>query len=155
MLITYISQPIIVRVADRMQGTQAIAGQEVRFVRLEHEEFGRFAPRVVITLHVTLYSLDTNGNFLAPLTDDRVGAYSSQLAADNNTVVDATTGAILATRLPGTSAEQWDATLAAFPGDYMYQGTFFLKMRDHQSVVIGDMIRLHIVQADAMGKFNG
>jgi hypothetical protein len=75
------------------------------------------------------------------------------LAAANDTLVDAATGEILAINT-GQQPAEWTAIIAGFEQDTMLQGDFFEYLRDNGLPgTIRQLIEHHIQQADAMGRF--
>ena len=74
------------------------------------------------------------------------------LVADNDTIVDATTGQILAIRNDETETT-WLAKADAYEQDVMLQGDFFEEVCITLPVVIGNLIKEHITNANAMGRF--
>lgn len=146
--------PIIrVPLTDR-HFNDTVIKQEATFVTLRHEQHPETGVGTAnITVLVKSYATDngTQGIYLGDkgLADKRV-----DLVADNNTLVNAQTGAILAIRTTPFDTPEWLATVETFAAtDTMLQGDFFLALRESAPVIIGDMIRQHIAHADAMGKF--
>lgn len=135
--------------ADRVIG-DTIIRQLVRFVGLRHSQGPDGQCAAYVDVLVTMYAAlgagrgpELNGAGFAP--------YAVSLVADNQTIVDAATGRILAIR-QGENQADWLALAEGYPQDTMLQGDFFEQLRE-QPLRIGDMIRQHIAQADAMGRF--
>lgn len=146
---THIELPV----ADRIVADTRIR-QKCAFAMLRHtqNEAGECCAHIGVL--VTLYAADDAAaeGFGRPLTGPGFSSYAAELVADNNTLVDAQTGAIQAIR-QGENDASWRAKIDAFPQPTMLQGDFFEYLRENQPVRIGDMIRQHIQQADAMGRF--
>lgn len=149
-LVNYKTRKIEIELADRVIADTVIK-QKAKFISLYHSqnETDSFA---TITVTVSLYSAD-NGVYGAELTGAGFSSYNVVLIADNNTIVNAQTGAILLIR-SYESNEVWKATAEQFTENVMFQGDFFEMLRDTQSINIGDLIKQHITQANEMGKFN-
>jgi hypothetical protein len=127
--------------------------QEAVFEMLEHrQQAATGESTATIALTVKSYA-DDNGSFGVPLHDKGVPDKTVYLVADNNTVVDATTGTILFV-FTNESIPDREEIIAGFSQDVALQGDFFGLLRDNSPIVIGDLIRLHIAQADAMGRFS-
>ncbi len=141
---------IEVPVADRRIGDTLIK-QKFRFTTLTHEQNLDGVCRVAINGVVTMYASE-GGEYGPALTAAGFTARPVTMAADNQTLVDAATGAILAIQQDESAAE-WAARINSFPQDTMLQGDFFEYLREHADVRIGDLIRQHIAQADALGRF--
>lgn len=75
------------------------------------------------------------------------------IEANNQTLVDFATGAILLVRSDENDVE-WEQATAAFPQKTMLQGDYFEWLRENTPLVIGELIRFHILQADARGRFS-
>jgi len=146
---TYIPGLIELAVSDRIQD-DTIIKQKVRFVSLLHSQDQSGVCVALIRVLVFPFSAAA-GDFGAPLTGPYARAYETELVADNQTLVDAATGEIVAIRYLLT-AEQWQDMLAS-ERQTMLQGDFFHYLRENADVRIGDMIRQHIAQANAMGRF--
>lgn len=125
--------------------------QKAKFVSLLHQQTEAGESLVIVTVRVALFAADGDG-FGPALEGPGFSAYEVQLRADNQTVVDAQTGAILAIRL-GEPEADWQNKLASYEQPVMLQGDFFEYLRENQPIKIGEMIRQHITQADAMGRF--
>lgn len=137
---THIELPV----ADRLPGIK----QKARFVRLSHGQADNGQCDATITVLVTMYAADGEG-YGPALSGPGFSSYLVDLTADNNCLVDATTGAVLARR-NGINSVDWQATIDSFAQPTMLQGDFFEYLREHVDVRIGDLIRLHITQADAV-----
>ncbi len=94
-----------------------------------------------------MYAADGEG-YGPELVGRGFAPYKVPLEADNNCLVEVATGAVLARR-DGANQADWQATIDSFPQDTMLQGDYFEYLREHVDVRIGDLIRLHITQADA------
>ena len=149
-LVTPTLNPIKVALTDRVFNDTRFK-QEAIFESLMHRqnEAGDSMAQINVTVK---YYADNAGSFGTPLHDKGMPDKSVALMADNNTVVDAADGAILVI-FAHESEEERTAIANAYEQPVMLQGTFFATLRDNAPIVIGDMIRLHIAQADAMGKF--
>jgi len=152
-LVSFPTPVIELPVADRVSGDTRVR-QKARFVSLFHQQLGESSD-ARITVRVSLYAADASApaGYGAPLSGPGFSAYDAVLSADNRTLVDASNGAILAMQQLGQTAQEWEAVVAGFDQNTMLQGDFFGMLRDTQAVNIGDMIRQHIAQADAMGRF--
>jgi hypothetical protein len=80
-------------------------------------------------------------------------AYESTLQADESTLVDATSGEVLAVR-GALMPEAWQALTDSFEQDIMLQTEYFARARDLGAVAIAPMVLHHIAQADALGRFS-
>lgn len=153
-LITHTPSPIVVEVSDRKINDTVIK-QKVVFQRLEHRIQTDGTSRVGVSILVELYA--ANGTaYGEKLTGNGFNSYYDELVADNNTIVDVQTGDILAINVIAfgyKNQPDWIQQANDFKQDVMFQGDFFEVMRDSQPVQIGALIRHHITQADAMGKF--
>ena len=133
--------------------------RKARFTKLIHEQVFTGECLALIEVYITLYAEDesTPDGFGPALTKKGFTTFSDTLSADNQTVVDAmpgaTAGDILAIRQGETEAA-WQAKLTTYEVPVMLQGDFFEYLRDNEPVLIGAMIRKHILNADAMGKYN-
>ena len=156
----YTPTPIVLPVSDRVVGDTVIK-QKARFAGLLHLQTDEGECNARITVRVSLYAADaTAPDGYGPLLDGPgLSRYTAELVADNNTLVDKRDGSILlyngklAIRQL-LSAQEWEE--AAAPAYAMLQGDFFELLRENGLPgTIADMIRLHIQQADAMGRFAG
>ena len=136
-------------VADKIYGDTVIK-QKAVFASLNHAQFATGESVATVSVQVRSYSL-SGGTYGESLHDKGVPDRLVTLVADNKCVVDAETGAILTVRGTETNKE-WQAIVDGFDQPVMLQGDFFELLRE-QPIKIGDLIRLHITQADAMGKF--
>jgi len=150
-LVNYQRNLIEIDLADRViSGT--ILKQKATFMSLLHNQnttTGESSAKITVKVSLyaaagTAYGVRLNGNGISDYTVD--------LLANNNTVVDATDGTILAIR-GDESEDDWSALLDAYTQPVMLQGHFFEYLRENAQVQIGAMIRQHIAQADAMGRF--
>lgn len=153
-LISHPPTPIIVEVSDRKINDTVIK-QKVVFQRLEHRIQPDGTARVGVSILVELYAASGAG-YGEKLSGNGFNPYYDELVADNDTIVDAQTGDILAININGfghKSQDDWTKQANEFKQNVMFQGDFFEVLRDTQPVEIGALIRQHITQADAMGKF--
>jgi hypothetical protein len=150
-LIPHIPTPIEVSVSDRKVNDTTIK-QKAVFQRLEHRIAYNDEARVAVTVLVELYAADGD-SYGEKLVGPGFAGYTVELVADNQTIVDVTTGEILAINTGYKSKMAWEAEAQGYEQPVMFQGDFFELIRDNQPIVIGDLIRQHIAQADAMGKF--
>ena len=128
-----------------------IIKRKVRFEAMHHHQDADGQCRA--TLFVRLYCYANAAGAYGPqLEGPLFRASRRELYADNNCLVDAATGAILAVR-DGRSAAEWETLPASFEQPTMLQGDFFEYLRENQPILIGELIRHHIQQADAMGRF--
>lgn len=147
----YTPPPFELPVADLVRGKTHLK-QKVRFLRLEHDDAQRTA---TIYLLVLLFALAEHGGYGEALTTPPFASYPATITADNNRLVDMRTGSIVAERYPLSGAltdAEWQTAVArvqASPVPAMYQGDYFLYLRDNQPLIIGEVIRQYIQQADA------
>ncbi len=145
--------PLELIVADRVVADTVIR-QKARRTGFECQfwDTGECVARIVTT--VTMYAADaTAPDGLGPaLTAAGFAPREVVLHADNQTVVDAATGALLCTRR-GEAEADWQAKVDGYAQPTMLQGDFFAFLCEHVPVKINDMVRLHMQQADAMGRF--
>lgn len=143
-------------VADLQVGNTLVR-QKARFKSLYHEQTPAGQSFVRIVVIVSPYAAVAEGDgFGPPLTGTVFKSYESTLSADNLTLVDVRpeqAGNVLATRVLGQSDADWQAVVDSFEQPTMLQGDFFELLRDTQAVAIGELIRLHIQRADALGRF--
>lgn len=137
-------------VSDRIFN-DTIIKQKARFVALNHSQ-NEIESRATVTAVVSMFAND-NGAYGQELTGNGFHPYNVNMVADNNCLVDATDGSIVAIREPGESDAQWRAKADLHEKPVMFQGDYFEYLREHQPLIIGDLIRLHITQSDAMGLF--
>ena len=152
-LLTPYRQKIQVPVSNRVYG-DTIIKQDVVFVRLQHnQDYISGVSTAEIMLLLRAYS-SINGNVGVPLNDKGIPDRLIQLVADNSTLVDVATGALLAIRT-GETNEAWNTLIGTFPQNTMLQGDYFAWLRDNHPLRIKDMILANITQADTMmQKFN-
>ncbi|MBO3270765.1 hypothetical protein [Hymenobacter defluvii] len=153
MPVKQINRPFIeVPVSDRIIGGTVVK-QVARYVKMTDEQLPNGEVLVVIELKVFLFSVDPHDPTQCgpALTGPGFASYPRFLHANNQTIVDGETGAIQAIRTGQTEAE-WAEVVASFSETEMFQGDFFLEMRDKRSVEIGPMIRQHIRAADLLMK---
>lgn len=91
-------------------------------------------------MSVTLYAAAGEG-FGPAFVGQGMSSYTSELVADNNAVVAAATGELLAIRTPQRSDTAWEAVSQAFEQPVMLQGNFFGMLRETQDIRIVDLIR--------------
>jgi len=146
----YTPPPFELEVSDLVRGKTHLK-QKVRFLRLEHDDANRTA---TVHIQVVPYALAEDGSYGEAQTRPPFTSYFDAIVASNSRLVDMRNGAILAERSFGTPAADadWLAAIArietsAVPA--MYQGDYFLYLRDNQPLIIGDVIRQYIQQADA------
>lgn len=143
-LLPFQHHPIELAVVDRLPGIK----QKARFVRLSHGQAASGECEATITVMVTMYRAEGQ-DFGPALSGPGFSAYPVELTADNNCLVDATTGAVLARR-NGANSVDWQATIDSFPQPTMLQGNFFEYLRDNGLPgTIRQMIEQHITQSDA------
>ena len=158
-LLPYSPTPIELPVSSRVVG-DTIFRQKARFMDLTHTQSPEGTCRVVVRVLVSLYAAQGEG-FGPMLSGLGVSPYIMELVADNNTLVEATTGDILTGEggklyIRGKVSEQeWEAASTSSPTPLMYQGDFFEYLRENSPINISALIRQHINQADQMGKFSG
>ncbi|RZL08365.1 MAG: hypothetical protein EOO62_15425 [Hymenobacter sp.] len=150
----YTPAPFELEVCDLVRG-QTQLKQKVRFLRLEHDDQARTA-----TVHVLVlpFAVAPGGGYGEGLTTPPFLPYADTIVANNNRLVDMRSGAILAERYarnadgtPATDVD-WQAVIdrvEASEVPAMYQGDYFLYLRDNQPLIIGEVIRQYIRQADA------
>jgi hypothetical protein len=138
-------------ISDRQQGDTLIR-QRARFLALAHGQSADGTCTATISVLVSLYAADGDG-YGELLTGPGLSPYAVTLTADNQTLVAVQTGQILAIR-QGEQEAAWQANIEELSREQatMLQGDFFEALRA-QPINIGDMIRQHIQQADAMGRF--
>jgi hypothetical protein len=146
----YTPLPFELEVADRVHG-KTIVKQKVRFTKLEHDDAARTA---TVHIQVVPYAVAEDGGYGSALTTPPFLAYADTIVASNNRLVDMRDGTILAERqfATPTADTDWLAAIEAVQASQvpaMYQGDYFLYLRDNQPLVIGDVIRQYIQQADA------
>jgi len=141
-------------VSDRVSGDTRFR-QKALFLSLFHQQLPGGESSVRIVVRVRLYAADASAadGYGPQLTGPGLSSYEATLSADNRTLVDAADGTQLAMRQLGQTEAEWQALVESFPQPTMLQGDFFHALRESQPVQIGDMIRHHIQQADAMGRF--
>ena len=143
---------IMVPLADRVfAGT--IIKQTATFVTLSHVQDPNSGVCSAVIVVLVKYYANNAGALGMSLNDHGVPDKQFNLTADNNTIVDASTGAILAINPVFFESPEWLAQVAAFTQNVMKQGDFFQAMRDASPIIIGDLIKHHIAQADSMGRF--
>jgi hypothetical protein len=166
-LVALPTQIIEMPVADRVFGATVIK-QKARYQKLIiGDENG--TTTVQLLVKVTQYAFDAEtGGYGAQLPVDFPERLIT-LLADNDTAVKPTDGTLLYIKMsnsaalncltgkleeiPQTGGGTWRTYLAAKPEPLALQGDFFSLLRDTQPVLIAGLIRQHIQQADAMGKF--
>lgn len=149
-LVTPQNELIVINLTDRVFQNTTIK-QKATFSGLEHRQNSDGVSSALIMVLVQ-YFADSDGDYGVHLHDKGVPDVTKYLVADNDTVVDASTGAILAIKTDG-NRDEWESIVNGYEQNVMLQGDFFGYLRDNASIIIGDMIRQHIAQGDAMGKF--
>jgi hypothetical protein len=136
-------------VSDRVAG-DTIIKQKATFVSLSHTQntSGSYASIQVL---VEMYA-NAAGAYGDKLSGPGIGTYHVTMNAANDTIVNAETGTILHVR-SGESEGAWQALAELSPQPVMFQGDFFEMLRE-QPVKIADLIRSHIANADALGRFS-
>lgn len=140
-------------VADRVSGDTRIR-QRARFLSLVHGQSSDGACTAVITVLVSLYAAQGE-DYGEALSGPGLSTYTVSLSADNQTLVDAGTGQILAIR-QGEQPADWQARIDELSQERttMLQGDFFEYLRDNGLPgTMRQMIEQHIQQADEMGRF--
>jgi hypothetical protein len=153
-LILYTPSVIELAVSDRVAGDTRVR-QKARFVSLFHQQTPEGESSVRIVVCVRLYAA-AGDDYGPALTGPGFSSYEATLGADNRTLVDARpehAGDVLAIREFGQTQASWQAVVDSFEQPTMLQGDFFEMLRDNQPVQIGDIIRQHIMRADALGRF--
>lgn len=149
-LVTPLRQSIDLPVSDRVFHDTRVR-QKACFLSLRHEQQPDGQCSAYITVVVHLYAATEDG--YGPAIDGPGFApYSVVLVADNNTIVEASTGSILRIRA-GESNAEWAAAAEAYEQAVMLQGDFFELLRRYSPIDIEEMIIGHIQAADAMGRF--
>jgi hypothetical protein len=140
--------PLIeVPISDYTLGAAAIK-RRARFVSLLHHQAPDGSTRTIVTVAVGLY--DDQGQ---PVTGNNFQTFERTIATDNDTVVDMATGTILRTRTTELPAE-WNAVLDAYTQPVMLQSDYFVYLRENHPLLIADLIRSHIANADKLGRFS-
>jgi hypothetical protein len=143
-LLPFQHTPIELPVVDRLPGIKQLA----RFLRLTHSQASTGECEATITVLITMYAAD-GADFGPALSGPGFSTYTVDLVADNNCLVDAATGAVLARR-KGATESDWQATIDSFEQPTMRQGDFFEYLRDNGLPgTIRQMIEQHITQSDA------
>jgi hypothetical protein len=148
-LIPFTSTPIIIPVSDRTFN-DTIIKQKAKFISLNHNQNDKES-KATVTVEVYMYGND-NGDYGSLLTGPGFQPYTYNLTADNDCIVKVADGSIVAIRTDEPS-EIWNAKALLCEDDVMFQGDFFEMLRETQSIKIGDLIRQHITNADALGRF--
>lgn len=148
-LLPFKSNRIEIALSDRVYN-DTIIKQKATFTSLIHTQ-NEIESRAIITILVTMYAND-NGEFGTLLSGPGFQPYQVNLVADNNCIVNAESGEIIAVRTT-ESTEIWLAKAELLEENAMFQGDFFEMLRDTQPIRIGELIKLHITQADSMNKF--
>ena len=149
-LIPFTSNSIEIEITDIVLKDTVIK-QKAIFTGLYHTQTNGEC-RVSIFTSITMYASD-NGAYGDVLTGSGFQSFTVELVADNHTVVNALDGSILAIRKLEDDA-QWLSLADSFDVPTMLQGDYFETVRNTQSINISDLIKYHILQADAMGKFS-
>ena len=148
-LAPYTTTQIEIPVTDRVFNDTTIK-QKAVFTTLTHTQNEK-SSKAVIEVLVSMYAND-NGDYGQKLSGQGFSPYFSKLGADNDTIVNAQTGEILLVRTDESDA-LWQARADMHPDTVMFQADFFLMLRDTQTIEIGNLIKQHITQADALGRF--
>lgn len=146
----YTPPPFELEVSDLVRGRTRLK-QKVRFLRLEHDDATRTATVHILVIPFAVANDDGYGD---AQTRPPFTSYEDAIVASNNRLVDMRDGTILAERkfLTPTADADWLADIARVQASTvpaMYQGDYFLYLRDNQPLVIGEVIRQYIRQADA------
>jgi hypothetical protein len=149
-LAPYSPTPIVVDVSDRVISPSLRVKQRAHFVSLLHDYDAQGQPQAHIAVLLRMYAAEPDGSYGPELNLEGFVARPKGLVAANDTLVDAADGTILAIR---TEGENWQAVLDRFEQPTMLQGNFFEYLRDNVPVMIGTIIRQHIHNADALGRF--
>lgn len=137
---------IEIPVTDRTFGDTTIK-QKAIFNSLFHQQQASGECSAIINVTVRSYA-SVDGDYGVSLHDKGVPDRQISLSADNHSLVDMTTGGLLAIRRMETNLE-WNAIINSFEQPTMLQGDFFELLRENSPIEIGDMIRQHIMLADA------
>lgn len=159
-LLPGLRQVLEIPVSDHVNGSTVVK-QKARFTKLTHVQQADGVCTVVVSTEVTMYGADPDSadGYGPALQGSGFFSYPKHLSADNNTVVDVATGAILAIRRERTAEqaahtdEEWAAICASYPQPVMLQGDYFEYVRQNEPIKIADLILLHMQQADAMGRY--
>lgn len=149
---------IEIPVTDRVFGDTTIK-QKAIFNSLLHQQQpdGQCSAIINVTVRSFANVIDEEGNstYGVSLSDKGVPDRMLSLTADNNSLVELSSSSILATRKYETNLE-WDVIINSFPQETMLQGDFFELLRHYSPIDIEDMIRQHILLADAppFSRFN-
>lgn len=150
-LLPFYRTRIVVPVSDKVYDSTIIK-QEAIFVRLQHNQdhiSGVSSAEIIVLL--CAYS-SIAGEKGMPLNSRGVPDRTVTLVANNDTLVDVATGALLAI-FSNEEPTVRQTIIDGFPQNTMLQGDFFAWLRDNNPVRIGDMIHANIIQADTMNKF--
>jgi hypothetical protein len=150
-LAPYTPTSIVLPVADRVLGTTVLK-QLATFVSLHHDYDAHDQPQARIVVSVQMFGIGPDGSLGPALVGDGFSKREIVLMAANDTLVDAATGEILAIRT-FAAGENWQAVLDRYEQPTMLQGNFFEYLRDNAAINIGGLIRQHIQNADALGRF--
>lgn len=155
-LLTSTHDLISVSLKDRNFNDTLIKQQAIFNTMIHRQDLDKGIATVVVTVTIRSYSND-KGIIGVPLNYQGVPDRQVDIVADNNCIVDATTGAILLIKQIGNSPRvqaDFEAAAAKFTQNVMYQGDFFLMIRDKMPITIGDLLKQHILQAEAMGRLS-
>jgi hypothetical protein len=154
MLETYDAPAMLFPVCDReVAGIRYKQKAECKgFSVHEDDELGCL---VRMTIRLWLYAPDAEApDGYGPRVEGEGFTYRPrELKADDDTLVDAATGEILAERAK-CSTEQWAAVRDDPDRAVMGQGNFFQQVRDLVPFINRDLIAQHVHQANAMGRFD-
>ena len=152
-LLPFTPSPIELRVSNKALPGGGRLGQRARFWQFGHTQSPDQLAQSTVLIKVIVTAHDLVGEELG----DELSAQGFvprivELSADNTTLVEAATGAILAD-LRGLNLVERQAAIDGFAQDTLLQGDFFELLRDTAPVKIGDLLRQHLQQADALGRF--
>lgn len=151
-LFPYTPECIVVAISDFVRGELRLK-RKARYINLHHPQAADGSSSVSIEVEVTHYAT-SGADYGEEVTDPTwLLARTYTLRADNLTLVDMTTGALLAMREPGQTDADWQAVVDSFPQNTMLQADHFVFVRDHVPLLLRPMIEGHICAADGMGRF--
>ncbi|MEO6721441.1 MAG: hypothetical protein ABIN67_13820 [Ferruginibacter sp.] len=99
--------------------------------------YNQNAKALTLTWIVSYYILDNNGGYGSLLEMPGISTYSKESIADDTTMVDVQTGAIL---LPNTDNN--------YAGDYIGQYSWFNMVAENSPLKVHDLIRAYGLQAN-------
>ena len=150
-LISIARELIKIPVADRIVGDTRVKqlAQVIGFTH-DHDPVTQLGVTVVKVL-ITCYAVDAEtGGYGPQLQGPQFNTtYQLRLVADNDTLVHAQTGAIVARRDKSqVSLAPWFKLANEHPEPVAFQGDFFLAVR-RGPVVVNDILTAHVLNADA------